>query len=334
MQRRHTCAAIALAAIAATTAGASWAQGGSYPSAPITMVVPFAAGSGTDAVARAVGLELGKRLKQPVIVDNRAGANAQIAAGIVAKAKPDGYTFGVSITGPMARIFTPTREIAFAGHPSIGSAHVALLSGFANPRGDALIQECQAGLLPIRIEGDSAERRLFIQSPKATVIKTGIEPGSLLESTLGKVRLGKLPPAFVEGGRRWWLAEFADAAALRAWHPDHASIRKIALDSDSLGLCAFARSAEPGHDLVLRAFPAGVGIVEDPASGAANGLVAAYIAHAEPDGPLSRGYTVSQGREIGHDAELILRIDADATVWVGGQTQTVVSGEVEWPHSL
>ncbi|MEO7935545.1 MAG: PhzF family phenazine biosynthesis isomerase, partial [Dokdonella sp.] len=51
------------------------------------------------------------------------------------------------------RIFTPTREIAFAGHPSIGSAHVALLSGFAQPRDDLLIQECQAGLLPIRIEG-------------------------------------------------------------------------------------------------------------------------------------------------------------------------------------
>ena len=91
MQRRHfgVWAAIALAG---TVAGsASWAQG-SYPNAPITMVVPFAAGSGTDAVARAVGQELGKRLKQPVIVDNRAGANAQIAAGIVAKAKPDGYT--------------------------------------------------------------------------------------------------------------------------------------------------------------------------------------------------------------------------------------------------
>ncbi len=231
------------------------------------------------------------------------------------------------------RIFMPTREIAFAGHPSIGSAHVALLSGFAKPRGDVLIQECQAGLLPIRIEGESTERRLFIQAPKATVLKTGIERGSLLESTLSKVRLGKLPPAFVEGGRRWWLAEFADAAALRGWHPDHASIRKIALDSDSLGLCAFARSNEPGHDVVLRAFPAGVGIVEDPASGAANGLVAAYIAHAEPEGPLARGYSVSQGREMGHDAELILRVDADATVWVGGQTQTVVSGEVEWPHS-
>lgn len=230
------------------------------------------------------------------------------------------------------RIFTPTKEIAFAGHPSIGSAHVALLSGFATANEGVLIQECQAGLLPIRVEDEGSERRLFIRAPKATVLKTGLEPKSLLANTLKKVKLGKLPPAFVEGGRRWWLAEFADAAELRAWQPDHASIRKIALDSDSLGLCAFARSEEPCHDVVLRAFPAGVGIVEDPASGAANGLVAAYIAHAEPDGPLARGYVVSQGREIEHDAELILRIDADATVWVGGQTLTVISGEVEWPN--
>jgi PhzF family phenazine biosynthesis protein len=229
------------------------------------------------------------------------------------------------------RIFTPTREIAFAGHPSIGSAHVALLTGFASAHDNRLVQECQAGMLPIRIEGDDAQRRLFIQAPQARVLSTGVPPKGLLAATLERVKLGALPPAFVEGGRRWWLAEFADVAALRRWHPDHAAIRKIALDSDSLGLCVFARSNEPGHDLVLRAFPAGVGIVEDPASGAANGLVAAYIASAEPDGPLSRGYTVSQGREIGHDAQIVVRIDADATVWVGGQTQTVIRGEVRWP---
>ena len=229
------------------------------------------------------------------------------------------------------RIFTPTREIAFAGHPSIGSAHVALLADFARPANGMLIQECQAGLLPIRIEGKGDARRLFVRAPRARVLKTGVQPKSLLAATLKKVKLGALPPAFVEGGRRWWLAEFAETAALRAWQPDHASIHKIALDSDSLGLCVFARSDELGHDLVLRAFPAGVGIVEDPASGAANGLVAAYIAESEPQGPLARGYTVSQGREIGHDAELVVRIDDDATVWVGGQTQTVVRGEVDWP---
>ena len=64
----------------------------SYPSAPISLVVPFAAGSGTDAVARIVVKKLGERLNQPVLVDNKAGANGQIAATFVAKAKPDGYT--------------------------------------------------------------------------------------------------------------------------------------------------------------------------------------------------------------------------------------------------
>lgn len=63
-----------------------------YPSNPITLVVPFAAGSGTDAVARVVANKLGERLKQPIVVENKAGANGQIAAAYVVKAKPDGYT--------------------------------------------------------------------------------------------------------------------------------------------------------------------------------------------------------------------------------------------------
>lgn len=63
-----------------------------YPSAPVTLVVPFAVGSGTDAVARIVAKKLSERIKQPVLVDNKAGANAQIGALFVAMAKPDGYT--------------------------------------------------------------------------------------------------------------------------------------------------------------------------------------------------------------------------------------------------
>lgn len=63
-----------------------------YPSRPIKLVVPFAAGSGTDAVARVTAKHLGDALKQPVVVDNRPGANGTIAAELVAKAPPDGYT--------------------------------------------------------------------------------------------------------------------------------------------------------------------------------------------------------------------------------------------------
>ncbi len=79
-----------LAAALAFSATATLAQ--AYPDKPVTLVVPFAAGSGTDSVARAVASGLATRLKQPVIVDNKPGASAQVAAQYVAKAKPDGYT--------------------------------------------------------------------------------------------------------------------------------------------------------------------------------------------------------------------------------------------------
>lgn len=68
----------------------AWAQ--PYPNSAVTLVVPFAAGSGTDAVARVIAKKWSERLKVPVLVENRAGANGQIAAQYVAKAKPDGYT--------------------------------------------------------------------------------------------------------------------------------------------------------------------------------------------------------------------------------------------------
>jgi tripartite-type tricarboxylate transporter receptor subunit TctC len=73
-------------------AAAAGASAQDYPSQQITLIVPFAAGSGTDAVARIVGQKLSERLKQPVVVDNKAGASAQIGASAAAKAKPDGYT--------------------------------------------------------------------------------------------------------------------------------------------------------------------------------------------------------------------------------------------------
>ena len=76
----------------AACAGIIAAQAQTYPSRPITLVVSFAAGSGTDSVARIVSQKLSERLKQPVVVDNKPGANGQIAAEFVKNAKADGYT--------------------------------------------------------------------------------------------------------------------------------------------------------------------------------------------------------------------------------------------------
>jgi PhzF family phenazine biosynthesis protein len=227
------------------------------------------------------------------------------------------------------RIFTPHKEIPFAGHPSIGSAHAALACGLVQPVDGLLWQECGAGVLPIRVEGDGTGRCMLLKSPGERVLHTGRDAHPLLAAALGGIGTGALPPALVDGGRRWWLAEVQNEAALRAWQPDHSAIGALAHASDSMGLCAFARSAHPDYQLVVRAFPAGVGIIEDPASGAANGLIAAYIAQAEPHGPLAGGYVVSQGREIGHDAQLVARI-VDGTVWIGGRTHTIIDGTLDW----
>ncbi|HSD53689.1 MAG TPA: tripartite tricarboxylate transporter substrate binding protein [Burkholderiales bacterium] len=73
-----------------------------YPYKPITLVVPFAAGSGTDSVARIVGQKLAERVKQQVLVEDKAGASAQIGAEYVAKAKPDGYTLFMATNTPFS----------------------------------------------------------------------------------------------------------------------------------------------------------------------------------------------------------------------------------------
>jgi len=121
-----------------------------YPSGPVTLVVPFAAGSGTDSVARAVAGGLAARLGQPVVVDNKPGANAQVAAQLVAKAKPDGYTlFMTTNTSHSAnpalykhlkydpiKDFTPVARVgelpfALAVHPAVPARTLAELIEYA-----------------------------------------------------------------------------------------------------------------------------------------------------------------------------------------------------------
>ncbi len=240
-------------------------------------------------------------------------------------------TFLLPPTTPQAdyrvRIFTPSKEIAFAGHPSVGSAHAALEAGLCSPRDGALVQECGAGLLPVRMEGDDENRVLLLRSPPARVLDGEAEDRARLVELLEPFALGKLGLTLVDGGRRWWIAELVHAAQLRASRPAHDALADIAKRSDSMGLAVFARE---GDGLAVRAFGAGAGIIEDPASGAANGLIAALIAQHEPDGKLARGYEVSQGREIGFDARLSVRIDADGTIWTGGRCTTVIAGGLDW----
>ena len=243
-------------------------------------------------------------------------------------------TFVLPPTTPEAsyrlRIFSPRREVPFAGHPSIGSAHAVLEAGLATPRDGRLVQECAVGLLPIQVQGEGPARRLSVRAPRARVLETGSPADPRLAPVLAGISLGALPPVLMDGGRRWWLVELTDEATLRALSPPWPAIAALAADIESMGVCMYARCTGGGHDLAVRAFVGQPAQVEDAASGAANATLAAWLSHSgalpNPDGR----YVVSQGREVGHDARLELQVDAEGEVWSGGQVQTVVQGTLTW----
>src|ERR1700722_982028 len=93
--RRHLLACV-LAALAATAASAQ-----TYPSRPIRLVVPFAAGGPADFLGRVLGQKLGETLGQQIVIDNRPGANTILGAQAVARADPDGYTLLMAIDGTL-----------------------------------------------------------------------------------------------------------------------------------------------------------------------------------------------------------------------------------------
>ncbi len=229
------------------------------------------------------------------------------------------------------RIFTTRQEIAFAGHPTLGSAHVAREAGLVPADKAELVQECQAGLLPVRMQEDADGGLPSVRVPRSRIVAHPAQAQLLLDRALAGMPRGALAPACVEGGRRWWLAELADEAAVRDMRPDRDAILALARCNDSLGLCVFARApGGAGYDMVVRAFPLGVGIVEDPASGAANAAVAAFLDERGALGALGDRFRVSQGREMGRDAQLLLAIDGERQVWVGGRCRTLVRGRFAW----
>lgn len=101
----------AVLSIAVAMFGPAHAQ--SYPERPIRLIVPFPPGGSTDVVARILAQDLSTTLKQNVIVENKAGAAGTIGIQVVAQAKPDGYTFGVSGVGPVALIPLIDKKLAY-----------------------------------------------------------------------------------------------------------------------------------------------------------------------------------------------------------------------------
>ena len=243
-------------------------------------------------------------------------------------------TFVLPPTQPGAsyriRIFTPVSELPFAGHPSVGSAHAVLEAGLVQAVNGAMLQECAAGLLPLRVDGEGADRVISVRAPRGKHIATSDAAKALLPVALQGMRLGELAPALINNGPLWWCVPLADEDAVRNLQPAQAAIAALNRATQSVGLAVFAPADAADYQLVVRAFCPADNIPEDPVTGSANAAIAAYLHPCQALVAIGNPYTASQGRELGRDGRVQVRVDEDGEVWIGGRTKTLIQGNMSW----
>lgn len=228
------------------------------------------------------------------------------------------------------RIFTPCQELPFAGHPSVGAAWASFVAGMVAPGKTRLVQECAAGLLPVRIDTVGDALLPNVRAPQARRVG-GIELApALLAAVVREMRLGALEPALWDNGPRWWLLELADADAVRGLRPDLAAIAALTSATGAVGLAVHAADPRDDHHLAVRAFCPADNIPEDPVTGSAQASIAAQLAAAGRIPGRDGRYIGSQGRELGRDGRVKVHVDAEGEVWIGGNVQLVIEGEVSW----
>lgn len=214
------------------------------------------------------------------------------------------------------RIFTPAAELPFAGHPTLGTAHAWL--GDRPMPAAGLVQECAAGLVPLRGEAG----RLAFASPP--LIRSGPVDEADLTAAAGALRLAPedlLGARWVDNGPGWLGVRLADADTVLALRPDFPAMAAAGL---KLGVVGPHPSDGPA-DFEVRAFVPRLGILEDPVTGSLNAGLAGWLLE---EGLAAASYTVRQGTAVGRDGRVQVTRDADGT-WTGGATHTLIRGEVE-----
>jgi PhzF family phenazine biosynthesis protein len=215
-----------------------------------------------------------------------------------------------------ARIFTLAHELPFAGHPTLGACHAWLALGGTPRQPGRVVQECGAGLVPIRQDPD----RLAFAAPPL------LRAGPVDEATLREVAtvLRIAPEAIVEArwadnGPGWIGVMLASAEAVLAVEPLRRHEGRI-----DIGLVG---AHPPGGDVaweIRTLFSDGAGaLVEDPVTGSFNAAVAGWLRET---GRAAGPYTAAQGTRLGRRGRIF--VDYDGADWVGGRTLTVAEGTI------
>jgi len=212
------------------------------------------------------------------------------------------------------RIFTPTRELPFAGHPTLGSCHAWLAAGGTPHNHKLVVQQCDAGLVRVRCDGPRLE---FAAPP---LRRTGALSPDLLAKIADALAL---PPSdivhnqWVDNGPGWCAVMLRSARQVLSLRPAWAL-----LDPLQLGVIG---PHEPGHiaAVEVRAFIGDAGY-EDPVTGSLNASLAQWLIGA---GVVNSPYIAAQGAALQRAGLVHLRRDGEG-VWVGGDVTDVVRGDV------
>ena len=242
-------------------------------------------------------------------------------------------TFVLAPTDPRAdyrvRIFSLTTELPFAGHPTLGTARAWLDAGGVPRTPRIVIQECGAGLVPVKIQGSgglvssddavSSDTLAFAAPPRR---KTGPVSEAELEGALevlGVQAKDVAGAAWIDNGPGWMGILLHSADAVRTLEPD-LSARAGQWSIGVAGVYPVGGEAQ----VEVRAFfnDSGGPLREDPVTGSLNASLAQWLLG---EGVLSSPYVARQGRAVGADGYVF--IDADASdVWVGGRAEVMVRG--------
>ncbi|AZC56474.1 PhzF family phenazine biosynthesis protein [Pseudomonas chlororaphis] len=216
------------------------------------------------------------------------------------------------------RIFTTLQELPFAGHPTLGSCHAWLEAGGV-PKGEEIVQECAVGLVRIRRNGAELA---FLAPP---LLKSGPVEAGLLEQVRQGLRLapGAIVDAqWVDNGAGWLAVLLAERGQVLDLQPDYAQLTGLAV-----GVIAPWNPERDGDaaQFEVRAFIAGDGMPEDPATGSLNAGIAQWLLGA---GLAPASYVVSQGLSMGRAGRIqVERIGDD--VWIGGSAMTCIEGSLK-----
>ena len=216
------------------------------------------------------------------------------------------------------RIFTPVLELPFAGHPTLGTCHAWLEAGGELHGAGEIVQECGAGLVLIR-RGE--EGLAFAAPPLVRSGPASEEEAAKVAAVLDLDPAEMLAVEWVDNGPGWIAVLLESAERVLELRPG-------ALNFD-LGVVGFHPEGSAAA-IELRAFaPLGGGAwTEDPVTGSLNASVAQWLLG---NGRLTAPYVASQGGAIDRAGRIHISHDDDGTVWVGGRTETVLSGSAKLP---